>query len=63
VVAARRVHRALDDPSARALLLDAAPQMGRYLESQIPAARFSVYPGEGHMAAFTHSEEITAALT
>lgn len=101
--------RALDDPSARALLLDAAvestrqgapplatdlqllfsrpwgfapsaittptllwygaddtltpPQMGRYLESQIPGARLTVYPGEGHMAAFTHWEEITAALT
>lgn len=38
------------------------PQMGRYLESQIAGARLTVYPGEGHMAVFTHWPEITAAL-
>ena len=39
------------------------PQMGDYLQSQIPDARLTVYPGEGHMAAFTHWGEIVGALT
>ena len=39
------------------------PQMGEYLQSQIPDARLTVYPDEGHMAAFTHWGEIVGALT
>ena len=37
-------------------------QMGRYLESRIDGAQLTVFPGEGHMAAFTHWDEVVAAL-
>ena len=38
------------------------PQMGRYLASQIAGADLTVYPNEGHMALFSHWDEITGAL-
>lgn len=38
------------------------PQMGRYLESQISGSSLTIYPGEGHMALFSHWDEITGAL-
>jgi pimeloyl-ACP methyl ester carboxylesterase len=38
------------------------PQMGEYLASQVPNAKLVVYPGEGHMAAFTHWDEIVTTL-
>ena len=34
------------------------PQMGQYLAAEIPNAELTIYPGEGHMAAFTHWDEI-----
>jgi pimeloyl-ACP methyl ester carboxylesterase len=39
------------------------PQMGQYLAAELPDADLVVYPGEGHMAAFTHWDEIVTALT
>jgi len=38
------------------------PGMGRYLGQEIPAAELTVFPGEGHMAVFTHWPAIIAAL-
>jgi pimeloyl-ACP methyl ester carboxylesterase len=38
------------------------PQMGRYLAQQIPGATLTVFPGEGHMAAFTHWDEVVGRL-
>jgi pimeloyl-ACP methyl ester carboxylesterase len=38
------------------------PAMGRYLAQEIPGAQLTVFPGEGHMAAFTHWDAIVAAL-
>ena len=38
------------------------PQMGRYLESAIRHASLTVFPGEGHMAAFTHWDDIVRTL-
>jgi pimeloyl-ACP methyl ester carboxylesterase len=30
------------------------PGAGRYLQQQMPHAELAVFPGEGHLAAFTH---------
>ena len=38
------------------------PGMGRYLGQEISAAQLTIFPGEGHMAAFTHWPAIIAAL-
>jgi pimeloyl-ACP methyl ester carboxylesterase len=38
-------------------------QMGRRLASELPDADLTIFPGEGHMAAFTHWQDIIAALT
>jgi len=39
------------------------PTAGRYLQQEIPGAELTVFPGEGHLAAFTNWDHITAALT
>ena len=36
---------------------------GRYLQQEIPGAELTVFSGEGHLAAFTNWDHITAALT
>ena len=38
------------------------PGMGRYLGQEISGAQLTIFPGEGHMAAFMHWPEIIAAL-
>ena len=40
----------------------APPQMGEHLAATIPDGRLTVYPGEGHMALFTHWSEILRGL-
>jgi pimeloyl-ACP methyl ester carboxylesterase len=40
----------------------APPAAGRYLEREFPRAELTIVPGEGHMAAFTHWDDIVAAL-
>jgi pimeloyl-ACP methyl ester carboxylesterase len=40
----------------------APPSAGRYLAAQIPGARIVEYPDTGHMAVFTHWDEILATL-
>jgi pimeloyl-ACP methyl ester carboxylesterase len=39
------------------------PAAGRYLQQQIPGAQLTIFPGEGHLAAFTHWDDIITALT
>lgn len=38
------------------------PQMGRFLEEQISGAELTIFPGEGHMAAFIHWFDIIGTL-
>ena len=38
------------------------PQMGNFLAAQIPNAKLVVFQGEGHMAAFTHWDEMVTNL-
>jgi len=38
------------------------PSAGRYLGQEFPHARLTIFPGEGHMAAFTHWNDIVTAL-
>jgi pimeloyl-ACP methyl ester carboxylesterase len=39
------------------------PASGRHLQEQIPGAQLTIFPGEGHLAAFTHWDDILATLT
>lgn len=41
----------------------ATPAMGRHLASQIPRCRATFYPGEGHLIAFEHIQEIVRVFT
>jgi pimeloyl-ACP methyl ester carboxylesterase len=38
------------------------PSMGEYLHAQIAGSELVVYPDEGHMALFTHWDEIVRTL-
>jgi pimeloyl-ACP methyl ester carboxylesterase len=39
------------------------PASGRYLQQQIPGAGLTIFPGEGHLSAFTHWDDIVGTLT
>ena len=38
------------------------PAAGRYLQQEFPRAELTIFPGEGHIAGFTHWQEIVTAL-